>query len=187
MTLDHIVDQILPLPIASKKILCSLFSEHRYRKNEILFRKDQLVSHLYFVKTGIVRAYAPAGDSELTFWFGREGAAVLSMRSYVENKPGYENIELLEDSTLYRAPSDQLQRLFQSDIHAANWGRKLAEKELISTEERLISREFRNAKERYMDLLTSHPDLLQRVALGHIASYLGITQVSLSRVRAEIR
>ena len=62
-----------------------------------------------------------------------------------------------------------------------------AEKELVKTEERLISRQFRNATERYKALLKYNADLVQRVQLGHIASYLGITQVSLSRIRAEIK
>jgi CRP-like cAMP-binding protein len=80
-----------------------------------------------------------------------------------------------------------LQQLFETDIAMANWGRRFAEKELIKTEERLISRQFRTATERYQELMQQQPGLLQRVSLGHIASYLGITQVSLSRIRADIR
>jgi CRP-like cAMP-binding protein len=109
------------------------------------------------------------------------------MNSYVKNQKGYEDIELLEDCEFYELNAVDLQRLFQQDIHIANWGRRFAEQELIRTEERLISRQFRTATERYKELLKETPDLVQRVALGHIASYLGITQVSLSRIRAEIR
>ncbi len=109
------------------------------------------------------------------------------MRSYVENKPGYENIELLEACELYELKIDNLRKLYQQDIHIANWGRRLAEQELIKTEERLISRQVRAAGERYKDLMKQHPEFLQRIQLGYIASYLGITQVSLSRIRAEIR
>ncbi|MEG2100855.1 MAG: Crp/Fnr family transcriptional regulator, partial [Flavobacterium sp.] len=81
----------------------------------------------------------------------------------------------------------KLQKLFEIDIHIANWGRKFAEKELIKTEERLISHQFSNATERYLELLQNNPQLIQRVQLGYIASYLGISQVSLSRIRAEIK
>lgn len=109
------------------------------------------------------------------------------MKSYVANQKGYEDIELLEDCQLYELKTKDLQALFEKDIHIANWGRKFAEQELVKTEERLISRQFKTATERYKDLLKNHPDLIQRVQLGHIASYLGITQVSLSRIRAEIR
>jgi CRP-like cAMP-binding protein len=107
------------------------------------------------------------------------------MKSYVENKKGYENVDLLEECDLYELKTTNLQKLFDDDIHIANWGRKFAEKELIKTEERLISRQFQTASKRYRQLLADNPDLLQRVQLCHLASYLGITQVSLSRIRAE--
>ncbi|MCK7555759.1 hypothetical protein MKQ70_12315 [Chitinophaga sedimenti] len=109
------------------------------------------------------------------------------MRSYVDNKKGYEDVQLLEDSDLYKLDLADLRALFEVNIDIANWGRKFVEQELIKVEERLISRQFKTARERYLDLLKDHPNLLQRVQLGHIASYLGITQVSLSRIRADIR
>lgn len=94
---------------------------------------------------------------------------------------------LLEDGELYKLSTKTLMTFFERDIHLANWGRKFAELELIKAEERLISLQFKSATERYKELLIDNPGLLQRVPLGHIASYLGITQVSLSRIRAEIR
>lgn len=56
---------------------------------------------MYFIKKGIVRAYTELADNEITFWFGREGDTVVSMKSYVSNQRGYENIELLEECELY--------------------------------------------------------------------------------------
>jgi len=162
-------------------------SEVSFPKGHILLEADKVETAIYFIRQGIVRAYANYADNEITFWFGREGDTILSMRSYVENRKGYENIELLENCDLYKLQTSSLQALFEEDIHMANWGRKLAEQELIKTEERLISRQVRTASERYRELLRSHPHLIRRVPLGHIASYLGITQVSLSRIRAEIR
>jgi len=92
----------------------------------------------------------------------------------------------LEYCTLYQLKIDDLRQLFETDIHIANWGRKLAEKELVKTEELFISRQFRTASQRYEELLTKQPEIIKRVQLGYIASYLGITQVSLSRIRSEI-
>jgi len=77
--------------------------------------------------------------------------------------------------------------LYNSDIQVANWGRKFAEQELVKIEERFISRQCKTAVERYRELIGNDPDLLQRVQLIHIASYLGITPVSLSRIRAELK
>lgn len=187
MNIDQILDRIYILPDASKARLMDCITEVHHPKGHILLRAEKIESNLYFIKKGIARACAYTRDNEITFWFGKEGDTVLSMKSYVEHKKGYEDIELLEDAELYELNIHNLQRLFEEDLAIANWGRKLAEQELIKTEERLISRQFKTATERYTELLQENPDLIQRVQLGYIASYLGITQVSLSRIRAEIK
>lgn len=187
MDISHIINRIYLLPEASEQVLKSHISETAFPKGYILFKNNSVETSIYFIKKGIVRAYTESGDTDITFWFGREGETIISMRSYVANQKGYERIELLEHCELYELKSEDLQELFKKDIHIANWGRKFAEQELLKTEERLISRQFRTAKERYKELLRDNPGLIQRVQLGYIASYLGITQVSLSRIRADIR
>lgn len=187
MTIERIIDSIELLPPDSNRALANIAVERKFRKGHLLLRAGRVENSLYLIRKGIVRAWSLAGDKEITFWFGTEGDAVLSMRSYIENLGGYEDVELLEDCELYQLNTVRLRDLYRQDIHIANWGRRLAEKELFKTEQRLISREFRNARERYLELLNDNPGLIHRVQLGHIASYLGITQVSLSRIRAEIR
>ncbi|MGS0525429.1 Crp/Fnr family transcriptional regulator [Zobellia nedashkovskayae] len=187
MEIDQILNNIYPLPESSKSVIKKYISEISYPKGHILLRADKIETSIYFIKKGIVRAYANSADNEITFFFGKEGDTVISMKSYVANEKGYEDIELLENCDLYELKTQNLQQLFEKDIAIANWGRKFAEQELIKTEERLIFREFRTAKERYIELLTNNADLNKRVQLGHIASYLGITQVSLSRIRAEVK
>lgn len=187
MTIHEIINRIYTIPETSKSLLTKEITEVQYSRGHILLRADKIERMIYFIKKGIVRAYANQNNNEITFWFGQEGETVISMKSYVEQKNGYEYIELLEDCELYQLNTTTLQTLYQEDIHIANWGRKFAEQELVKTEERLISRQCRTALQRYQELLSKHPELIQRVQLGHIASYLGITQVSLSRIRAEIR
>ncbi|KMQ68442.1 cyclic nucleotide-binding protein [Chryseobacterium sp. FH2] len=187
MNIDQIINSIYILPENSKTELKKYITEVSHPKNFCLMEADKIISYVYFIKKGIVRAYASRDDNDITFWFGSEGETIVSMKSYVEDKPGYENIELLEDCELYKLETDNLRKLFNEDIHIANWGRKFAERELVKTEELIISRQFKTSLERYKDLLKDKPNLLRRVQLGHIASYLGITQVSLSRIRAEIK
>lgn len=187
MNIDEIIDHILPLPDSSKENLKKHITEVSYPKCFCLMEADKIIPYIYFIKKGIVRAYSSTADNDITFWFGSEGETVISMKSYVQNEPGYENIELLEDCELYQLETENLQKLFNEDIHIANWGRKFAERELVKTEELIISRQFKTSTERYKDLRRDKPNLLRRVQLGYIASYLGITQVSLSRIRAEIR
>jgi CRP-like cAMP-binding protein len=187
MNISQILENIYPLPGKSKSLLENNISEVDHPKGTIILKADKIEKNIFFIKKGIVRAYSPNDGGELTFWFGKEGDTILSMKSYVASQKGYENIELLEDCRLFKLNSENLQTLFLEDLHIANWGRKLAENELLKTEERLISRQIRSASERYRDLLRDQPDLIQRVQLGYIASYLGITQVTLSRIRAEIK
>lgn len=185
MHIHSILNSIHPLPEIALNKLSSFIEEVHFPKGHILLKANKVETDIYFIKKGMVRAFTQTLNNDVTFWFGAEGFVVISMRSYVSNKPGYEDIELLEDGIFYKLNSIDLQHLFETDIHIANWGRKFAERELIFTEERLISHQFKSAKERYHELITNNPNLFQRVQLGYIASYLGITQVSLSRIRAD--
>ncbi|KFC22650.1 Crp/Fnr family transcriptional regulator [Epilithonimonas lactis] len=187
MTIDQILDDIYPIPDSSKSLVKKDISLIKYPKGQIIINADKIESNVYFIKQGIARAFSNDSQNEITFWFGKEGSTVLSMMSYISNGKGYEDIELLEDSELYQIKSSDLQDLFIKDIHLANWGRKFAEKELAKTEQLFISRQTKTATERYIELLEKTPHLIQRVQLRYIASYLGITQVSLSRIRAEIK
>jgi len=183
MKLHEILNQIYPLSQEAAQKILRYSSEIRLSKGHTLLEADKNETSIYFIKKGIVRAFAPKEEKDI----GKEGDPIVSMKSYVANLPGYECVELLEDCELYEIKNNDLQLLFLEDIQIANWGRKFAERLLVQTEERLISKLFKSAKERYLELLEENPDFVQRIQLGYIASYLGITQVSLSRIRAEIK
>jgi CRP-like cAMP-binding protein len=181
------IDSIYPLSEEARRELLANVYKADLPKGHILFKEGEVSSKVFFIERGIARAFCYRNDQEVTFWFGTEGDLIFSYYSYVANKPGYETVELLEPAVVYVLELQQLQRLFLSNIEIANWGRKLAEYELIKTEERFIAFQFQSATQRYRSLLEQDPQLIQRVPLYHIASYLGVTQVTLSRIRAEIR
>ena len=187
MELETILNKIYVLPPEAIQAITECVSVVDHPKGHILLKENKIENNIFLIKKGIVRAYSVFDGTEVTFWFGKEGDPVISMKSYVEGKKGYESIELLEDSTFYKINSKNLQRLFIENTAIANWGRKFAELELIKTEERLISLQFKNASQRYSDLINQNSEIIKRVPLGIIASYLGITQVSLSRIRAEVK
>lgn len=184
---EQILDKIYPLPDASRQALRKYITEVTYPKGHLLLNAGKIETSVFFMKKGIARVYTQTPDNEITFLFCEEGDTIVSMKSYVLNQPGYEDVELLEECKLYELKTPALHKLTDNDIHIANWAKRFAELELIKTEERFISRQFRTAKERYKEILRDNPGLIQRVQLGHIASYLGITQVSLSRIRADIK
>jgi CRP-like cAMP-binding protein len=187
MNIDQIITGLYVLPEPSKAALKAKAKECTFPKGHLLLKAHSVEKSMYFIAKGVVRAYADAPGGQITFWFGMEGAPVLPMKSYISGEKSYESIELLEDCKLYAFNINDLKALYEQDVHLANWGRKLAEYELVKTEERLISMQFRTAQERYADLIKTQPQLLLRVQLGHIASYLGMSQVSLSRIRADLR
>lgn len=187
MKVEEIINNIYILPEESLKELVGISTYIELPKGTILSETNKLGNDTYLIAKGIARAFIYREGNDVTFWLGREGEPIFAMKSYIENKPSYENIELLEKTILYQFNNTLLKELYKKDIHIANWGRKLAEQALIKAEENLISRQFKTATERYHELINDNPDLLQRVQLGHIASYLGITQVTLSRIRAEIK
>lgn len=169
------------------ELLKACVKELRLPKGHHVLRMGRTEKDIYFIKQGIARAYTSADGRDVTFWIGEEGDTLVSMNGYVNGGPGYESVELMEDSVLYKLRNSDMQRLFLEDINIANWGRRYAETELIATERRLISFLLTDASERYGRLMTDNPEYLQRLPLGNIASYLGITQVSLSRIRAKLK
>lgn len=167
--------------------LMPLISEVHYPKGEILFSSDKLERNIYIIKQGVARAFINIDGKDITIWFGQENDVIISAQGYVYNKKGYETMELLEDSILYRIELKQLTKLFEADIEVCNWGRQLIEKEFVKTEQRLIYNLSLTATERYLLLLHEKPEILQRIQLQYIASYLGISPESLSRIRTNTK
>ena len=178
------IDEIFLLPATEKELFLSQFERIEVRKGTNIVSAQKVERFVYFIEEGVARAYRDTEKGQTTIWFGEAGGVILSFLSFFKNQPGYESIEVLEDSILYRISSNNLQELYTQHLPIANWGRKFAEQELLLTEQRFMDLQFKTATERYKDLIKNYPTILQRVQLGHIASYLGITQVSLSRIRA---
>ena len=166
MDIRTIISRIHSLPESSLEKLEESLTRVDRPKGFRLTKTGKVESNVFFLSEGIARAYLPVDGKEVTFWIGAEGSTLMSMKSFVNDEKGYETIE---------------------DVHIANWGRQFAEKELLKTEERLIPLLFTTASERYRKLLRDNSELLLRLPLECLASYLGITPVSLSRIRAELR
>ena len=187
MDIKEIINQRYAMPDASLDRLRQCLTDVSYPKPFRVLDNGKIEKHISLIKNDTDRAHTSADGKEITFWVGKEGATLVSMKGYVNNEPGYETMERLEDSVLYVLERKKLEELFSEDLHIANWGRRYAEMELLATEERLISMLSAIASERYKELLEKEPDLLQRLPLGKIATYLGITQASLSRSRTQIK
>ncbi|HVZ57682.1 MAG TPA: Crp/Fnr family transcriptional regulator [Chitinophagaceae bacterium] len=154
-------------------------------KNQILLRQGQICNNLYFVEKGLLKQYYFLKDNQIIDYFATENKIVSSISSLFGQKPSTKIIQAIESSTLSAIPYLTLQKLFSDYPDIERVGRLIAIEAFILMEERLFSLQFHSAKMRYDHLLQNNPDILQRVPLGDIASYLGITQVTLSRIRSQ--
>lgn len=180
-----ILRSVSPLPDESLELIQPFINQVTYPKGKHLYRAGRVENLVYFLEKGLVRAYQ--GENQLTFWFGMEGEIVLPFNSYTRREAAYESIQLLEPSVLHQITIPDLHRLYETNLDWANWGRKLAEREMVKLDQIYISRQGKSAAERYQELLDQHPDWVQRIQLGYLASYLDVTQVTLSRIRSDIR
>jgi len=141
---------------------------------------------IYFIVSGAARIfYLNKEGKETNTWFLFENELLISVYSFYTGKPSFEYIETLEDCRLIAVKRDKLDELYMQYMEFNFSGRKLTEfyhmrNEIQANELRMLS-----AKERYQNLLDRNPQLFQRVSLGHIASYLGISQETLSRIRKQ--
>lgn len=153
-------------------------------KNDYLVFEGQLCRYLYFLQHGALRGFYNLDGKEITYWFAFEDDFVTSFHSFITQQPAIENIQLLEGSVLWAISKDNLSRLMNQHHDLERLVRVAYEKYYLRLEERFVNAQFKTATERYQNLLVQTPHIIERVPLGYIASYLGISQETLSRIRS---
>jgi CRP-like cAMP-binding protein len=183
--LKEIIDSIYPLsPIAYEAIqaICTPVS---IKKNMELQAIGQTCKSIYFIKKGALRVYYFKGETEITDSLEFEGAFVARVESLVTGQPSKKGIQAIEDSELLVISAEKLYTLYDSYLEIERLFKQIFLKAFIAILNRIESIQFHPADVRYANFVKEHPDALKRVPLKYIASYLGITQVSLSRIRAK--
>lgn len=168
-----------------------LFLRHTERvtlpKGHLLIRDGVVEKYSYFIVRGFARGFLYRDGKDATIWFATAGMSLLSMNAYLFRSSGYENVELLEACDLLKISNEALDGLFEKEVELANWGRRMSDRIILRMERLFVERYFLSAAERYRRLVEREPEILQKAPLRHIASYLGISQVSLSRIRAGVQ
>lgn len=154
------------------------------KKGHQVVKEGQYADQLYFILTGSMRAYYFKDGKDITDWFAFENDFVSSISSFFLDIPSEHYMELIEDSTLLEFKRADMALLSEKHHDIERLARLSITKTMLKLQRRIVSLQFKTSKQRYYALLQEHPEIELRVPLGHIASYLGITQETLSRIRA---
>lgn len=176
-----------PVSDEALEALVCLFKRIVIPAKTIIVHAGKLDRKVYFIERGITRSYVLHDGKQITTWFSKEGDAACGSWDLYRRKAGFEYVEILEEITAYSISVEQLDKLYRSHIDLANWMRVLQQENFLRLQDIHIRRLSWTAQERYEHLTKECPELFQRANLGYIASFLGITQQSLSRIRANGR
>jgi CRP-like cAMP-binding protein len=135
------------------------------------------------VKSGLLRSYFTLNNKETTTFFARPGTLTVDLHSFLRKIPSNESIKALEDSEVFYIKSNSLYNIYEGNWKWQQVGRLLMEHYFVESEERTIRLQSKSAHELYEYFVAKHPDVVRLAPLAHIASYLGMTPETLSRVR----
>jgi CRP-like cAMP-binding protein len=169
-----------------EQLILSAFETYSIKKKKDLLRSGEYCRHIDFIVKGCLRSYYVDDKGvEHIYQIRMDNSWISDLESFFEHKPSRYYIEALEDSELLRITHDSLENLYQQVPGIERYFRILFQKAYVNSLKRLSSTMWEPATERYENLLKKYPDLFQRVPLVYIASYLGITPESLSRIRKQ--
>ncbi|TXD84386.1 Crp/Fnr family transcriptional regulator [Subsaximicrobium wynnwilliamsii] len=158
-----------------------------FSKGEVFLKAGQTANNYFLIETGLLRSFAHDFDgNEITTGFTGANEIMIEVASLFQRKPSVENFIALTDGVAWKIEFEDFQKLYH-DIPAFNeWGRAWMSHQLFVAKQRNIDMLTKSATVRYVNLLKDKPQIVLEAPLKHIATYLGVTNTSLSRIRKEI-
>jgi CRP-like cAMP-binding protein len=181
------VSRLVPLSDDEFPVCTSTMIPKRIRRGGFLVQEGEVCKYLAFVTKGCLRSFSidRKGDEHVV-QFALEGWWISDLYSFLTGQPSELFIDALEESDVLLIDISSYEKLCSSVPKFERYFRILLQNNYIATHRRVLSSISKSAEERYLQLLTLYPMIIQRVAQRHIASYLGITPEALSRIRARI-
>ena len=182
----NVLSQFTPLSTESKAAFSSIIKRLELPKGHVLVKENTTCNYLYFVEKGLTRTYYFKDGKDITDWISAENSFACSIVSFITRKPDRRIIELLEPSVLYAINHDKLEEMYFRFHEIERLGRLLVSSGMVQMQQKFDDVHFTTAIQRYQTLMKTNPSFILRVPLGMIASYLGITQETLSRIRSQV-
>lgn len=167
--------------------LAAIISAHEAPKNTLLLKLGAVSTRLYFINKGLARVYYEHSDEEVTDYFAIDGQFIGAVPSLFTGEPSRKAVQLVEDSTYYAMPLEGFEQCCTNHHDMERAARKIMVWGLLQEQERIESMRFHSTAQRYHLLEKKYPGITNRCPLKHIASYLGTTSVSISRIRSGIQ
>lgn len=183
--LVEFVSQFYPLNEELIDFIISKTSFRKIPKGKLLLKPGEYCKDYYFIHKGILRSFIKYGNKEITIWINPEGEITTSIRSMAANRLSDEYIQVIENAELVVIPFEAMAEMYERFPEMNKAGRMLLEEYYAASEERVYIARIPNAEARYQHFIHSRPELLNRIPLKYVASYLGITLETLSRLRAK--
>lgn len=177
-------------PEFSELDLNLIFSKHEkltFNKGDFFLKQDEILNSYYILEKGVARSFVyDINNDDITINFFTECDIIIEASSLFQRIPSIENIHAETDCTVWKISYDDFQELFHSIPALTEWGRAWMSYQLFYLKNRSVEMITKSATERYLGLIEEKPDVLKFAPLKNVASYLGITDTSLSRIRKEI-
>jgi CRP-like cAMP-binding protein len=185
MLLLNEISGIIPVSKEIKAAIQKKFEKRNCVKGRCLHEAGKVARELYFIEKGLVRMfYHNDAGKDITYGYYTEGDFITVPESFYTQSPSKYHMEILEDGIIYAVTYDDLNQMLNDFPIMQRLENKTLQGFLLKAGERIVALQFQSAQERYDTLMENQPNIIRRAPLGTIASYLGITQETLSRIRA---
>jgi len=187
MSLHNFLKKLNPMSDDKADYISTFFEKETVKKDDLLIKEGKTSKKSYFLEKGIIRCYIiDLNGEEVTTRFYSAPDFLNDYLSFFKQKPSDENYEALTDCIVWSINHEKVQYCFHNIPEFREWGRMLLTLNYVKMHKHMISFHKYTAQERYENLLQKHPEIIQKVPLKIIASYLGVTKFSLSRIRKNI-
>ena len=186
-SLTRFIQAVFPMPPQQADRIVNYFKEKNFSRYDFLLKEGRPCNEYHFLVSGFMRAYIhDLEGNDVTTAFHAPSQVVCELFSFFKRIPSRENIQVLsEEATTLYITFDELQEVFHGLPEFREFGRSILVNSYAQLKGRMLSMLQETAEQRYGQLIKTNPDIFQHAPLKHIASYLGVTDTSLSRIRKD--